>query len=76
MYTEKRQKVLSFGKTFRLLYFPQYIVNLKLLQINEGHLAYLTVHYHIIMSLYSLKYRHFPQIYIFGTIYPVYKSRG
>ncbi len=68
--------MLSFGKTFRLLYFPQYIVNLKLLQINEGCLAYLTVHYYIVMSFYSGKYRRFPQIYIFGTIYPVYKSRG
>ena len=76
MYTKKGQKALSFGKTFGLLYFPQYIVNLKLSQINEGCLAYLTVHYHAIMSLYSPKYRRFPQIYIFGTIYPVYKRRG
>ena len=68
--------MLSFGKTFGLLYFPQYIVNLKLLQINEGHLAYFTVHYYIIMSFYSMKHRHSPQIYIFGTIYPVYKRRG
>ena len=76
MYTKKGQKALSFGKTFGLLYFPQYIVNLKLLQINEGHLAYFTVHYYIVMSLYSWEYRRFPQIYIFGTIYPVYKSRS
>ena len=76
MYTKKGQKALSFGKTFGLLYFPQYIVNLKLLQINEGHLAYFTVRYYIVMSFYSRKYRHFPQIYIFGTIYPVCKSLG
>ena len=28
------------------------------------------------MSLYSPKYRRFPQIYIFGPIYQVYKRRG
>lgn len=75
MYT-KKTKALSFGKTFGLLYFSQYIVNLKLSQINEGCLAYLTVHYRAVMSLYSPKYRRFPQIYIFGTIYQVYKRRG
>ena len=75
MYT-KKTKALSFGKTFGLLYFSQYIVNLKLSQINEGCLAYLTVHYRAVMSLYSPKYRRFPQIYIFGTIYQVYKRQG